>query len=103
MPVDGALNAPAFTAEVTNTRSPWTMGDDQPRPGSSVTQATLSLADQVTGRAAVSATAVPPGPRNCGQSAAPSTDGAARATKKAMRKSGRVMGGRQCTAGLAIA
>src|SRR5689334_22763751 len=68
MPVEGALNAPALTAEVTNTRPPETIGEDQPRPGTSTDQATCSVADQRRGGAEPSAIPFPPGPRNCGQS-----------------------------------
>jgi hypothetical protein len=67
MPVEGALNAPAFTAVVTYTLSPQTMGDDQPRPGTSAVHATLSVADQRVGRLEESATPAPFVPRNCGQ------------------------------------
>lgn len=66
MPVDGALNAPGLMAEVTNTRSRHTMGDDQPRPGTSVDHATFRETDQVSGRDDASAIPDPAGPRNCG-------------------------------------
>ena len=62
MPVDGALNAPGLIAVVTNTRSRQTMGDDQPRPGRSTAQATLSAVDQRSGSVDSSATPAPPGP-----------------------------------------
>ena len=72
MPVDGALNAPGLTAVVTKTRSRQTMGDDQPRPGTSTAQATFSVVDQVLAAASIrSATPDPPGPRNCGHSSGP--------------------------------
>ena len=95
MPVDGALKAPLFTADVTNTRSRQTIGDDQPRPGTSATQATFSVVDHRMGRAAdVSATPFPPGPRNWGQlleSAAP--DGRAAAATAVSRTRGRYLMG----------
>src|SRR5215217_6645354 len=69
MPFDGALKAWLFTAEVTKTRSPHTIGDDQPRPGRSAVQATCSVVDQDTGSEASSAIPAPFGPRNCGQAA----------------------------------
>src|SRR5512139_3138744 len=71
MPVDGALNAPGEIAEVTNTRSPQTMGDDQPRPGTSMDQATLSVFDHRSGSDEPSATPAPCGPRNWGHSVGP--------------------------------
>ncbi len=49
MPVAGSLNPPAFTADVTYTREPQTMGEDQPRPGMGVIHAMLVVADQVMG------------------------------------------------------
>src|SRR4029450_7384299 len=67
MPADAALNALALTAVVRNTRSPQTIGDDQPRPGTSATHATFSVVENVTGSVESSATPAPPGPRNCGQ------------------------------------
>ena len=45
------------------------MGDDQPRPGICVFQATFSVADQRSGRLALVDNAREPGPRNCGQTA----------------------------------
>ena len=71
MPVEGALKAPGLTAVVTYTRSRQTMGDDQPRPGTSATQATLFLSDHCCGNLDSSATPAPPGPRNCGHSLGP--------------------------------
>src|SRR5215207_1835595 len=67
MPFPGALKALALTAEVTNTRSPQTIGDDQPRPGRSAVQATCSVVDHDTGSRASSAMPAAFGPRNCGQ------------------------------------
>src|SRR5690606_6915381 len=54
---------------VTNTRSPQTIGEDHPRPGISVTHATLSVEEKLRGRFAASATPDAPAPRNCGQCA----------------------------------
>src|SRR5215212_5120454 len=67
MPFEGALKVFVFTAEVTKTRSPHTIGDDQPRPGRSAVQATCSVVDHDTGSEASSAMPAPFGPRNCGQ------------------------------------
>ncbi len=64
MPVDPALNRPEFTAEVTNTRPRATIGDDQPRPGISATQATFSVVDHFVGKIEASATPAPWAPRN---------------------------------------
>ena len=66
-PFLGASSSPRLTAVVRNTRSPQTIGDDQPRPGTSVFQATFSVADQRSGRFGPLATPRAPGPRNCGQ------------------------------------
>src|SRR5688572_14584675 len=71
MPVDGALNVPGLTAEVRNTRSRQTIGDDHPRPGTSMLQATLVVVDQFCGSVEPSATPPPSGPRNRGQSPGP--------------------------------
>src|SRR5215207_8353293 len=43
------------------------MGDDHPRPGNSIFQATFSFVLQRSGRFGLSATPSAPGPRNCGQ------------------------------------
>src|SRR5688500_12447162 len=58
------------------------MGEDQPRPGTSIFQATFSFVLQRSGRPGLSATPIAPGPRNCGQfatgsaaSAAPASNG----------------------------
>src|SRR5260221_5612198 len=66
MPGDGCLNAPAPTADVTVTWSPHTIGEDQPRPGTSTFHATLIVVDHVVGSVAMADTARPDGPRNCG-------------------------------------
>src|SRR5688572_32142795 len=42
-------------------------GDDQPRPGTSMTHLTFSVIDQVSGRAGASATPLADGPRKPGQ------------------------------------
>src|SRR5262245_37652685 len=52
-------------------RFPQTIGDDHPRPAISAVQATLSVADHVSGRSFPSATPVPCGPRNMGQLSSP--------------------------------
>src|ERR1051325_458300 len=51
-----------------NTRSPETIGDDQPRPGTSIFHATFSFVLQCSGRFGLLATPRASGPRNCGQS-----------------------------------
>ena len=71
MPVDGALNVPGEIADVTYTRSRQTMGDDQPRPGTSIDHATFSVVDQRSGSDDSSAMPDPDGPRNCGHSEGP--------------------------------
>ena len=53
---------------VRKTRLPQTTGLDQPRPGTSVTHSTFSVALHVSGRSELSATAAfMVGPRKCGQ------------------------------------
>src|SRR6187549_3200950 len=66
MPLPGALKALVLTADVTKTRSPQMIGDDQPRPGRSAVHATCSVVDHDTGSVASSAMPAPLGPRNCG-------------------------------------
>src|SRR6185436_6848967 len=66
MPGDGCLKAPGLTAEVTITWSPQTIGDDQPRPGTSARHATLIVVDHFVGSVSIDETARPAGPRNCG-------------------------------------
>src|SRR5713101_679022 len=57
------------------TWSPQTIGEDQPRPGTSTFQATLIVVDHFVGSVAMAETARPDGPRNCGHVV--SGDGAA--------------------------
>src|SRR4051794_13538076 len=93
MPVEAALNAPLFTAEVTNTRSPETIGDDQPPPGSSATHATFSVVGRRAGRGGAWATPLPPGPRNCGQGPASAPrEGLTPAREAAAARAARVRG-----------
>src|SRR5437899_1528403 len=66
MPGDACLNAPALMAVVTNTWLSQTIGDDQPRPGTSVFHATFIVVDHVVGSVSIVETALPAGPRNCG-------------------------------------
>ena len=62
------MKAPSvLIAEVTKMVFPQTIGDDQPRPGISLTQETFSSRDQRVGGDLLEATAEPPEPRNCGQ------------------------------------
>src|SRR6185295_15985273 len=77
MPVDGCLNAPGLTVEVTITRSRHTIGDDQPRPGTSTFHATFFSADHRIGRLSISATPRPDAPRNRGQIVSAGAVGAA--------------------------
>src|SRR5262249_513323 len=58
---------------VKNTRLPQTMGDDHPRPGTSVFQATFSVADQCSGGWALASEAGCRHDRNCGTLADGST------------------------------
>ena len=51
-------------------RSPQTMGDDIPVPGSAVFHATLLSGPHVVGTPVSSEMPCPPGPRHCGQFAA---------------------------------
>src|SRR5918996_6315908 len=67
MPVDGCLNAPGLSVEVTITWSPHTIGEDQPRPGICVFHLTFSLVDHRNGSPSIADTPRPAGPRNCGQ------------------------------------
>src|SRR5687767_14259810 len=85
MPVDGALNVPGLTAEVTNTRSRHTIGDDHPRPGISTAHATFSDVDHFSGSDDWSATPAPPGPRNCGHSDGPAARAGAASDTNVMR------------------
>src|SRR4051795_12350125 len=66
MPGDACLKALALIAVVTKTRSPQTIGDDQPRPGTSAFHATLVVVDHVVGTLSIADTARPACPRNCG-------------------------------------
>ena len=90
MPVDGSLNPPSLTADVTNTRSPHTIGDDQPRPGTSTAHATFCVADHLTGNCAASATPAAFGPRNCGQSVGPIASGAPAIITRRVNRDNRV-------------
>src|SRR5215471_17583554 len=67
MPGDACLNAPGLIALVTKIWLPQTIGDDQPRPGTSAFHATLIVVDQVVGSVSIAEIARPAGPRNCGQ------------------------------------
>src|SRR5690348_8052422 len=66
-PFFAGSTSPELTTVVTNTRLLQTMGEDQPRPGTSTRHATFSLVLQCSGRFGLSATPSAPGPRNCGQ------------------------------------
>src|SRR3954470_20457395 len=66
MPGDACLNALALIAVVRNTWSPHTIGDDQPRPGTSAFHTTFVVVDHVVGSVSMAETARPACPRNCG-------------------------------------
>jgi len=55
------------TAVSTNTLSPQTIGEPEPRPGIGTFQRTLLVSLQVAGGSASGATPVASGPRHCGQ------------------------------------
>ena len=61
-------SSPSTAVDVsTKTWSPQTIGDAQPRPGTSTRQTTFSSGPQRSGRAGSSATTPAVSPRNCGQ------------------------------------
>src|SRR4051794_14207733 len=64
---------------VRNTRSPQTMGEDQPRPGTSAFQRTFLLVSQVTGKVLLSATPRCELPRKAGQCSSAPTGAGSRA------------------------
>src|ERR1700722_20389024 len=66
-PFLGASPPALLTTLVTKIRSPQTIGDDHPEPGTSTFQITFSVADHLSGSAGSSTTPVDPGPRNSGQ------------------------------------
>src|SRR3954466_9547956 len=66
MPGEACLKLPELTAVVTITWSPQTIGEDQPRPGTSALHPTLMVVDHLSGRLSIAETARPAGPRNCG-------------------------------------
>ena len=59
---------PSSVAVVSQMRSPWTTGDDQPFPGIATFQRTFLFSLHVNGSPVSSETPCPVGPRNCGQS-----------------------------------
>src|SRR5207302_9425018 len=65
------LDCLSATAVVTNTLSPQTTGDDQPKPGTATFQRIFLSADHSSGIGAPPETPAMAGPRNCGQSASP--------------------------------
>src|SRR3954454_8136458 len=67
MPGEACLKLPEVTAVVTIIWSPQTIGEDQPRPGTSARHPTLIVVDHLSGRPSIAETARPAGPRNCGQ------------------------------------
>src|SRR6187402_703659 len=73
MPGVGCLKGRLLIADVTNTVLPVTTGDDQPRPGTSITHLTLVVFDHRSARCAPMARPSMPGPRNPGHSGAGAT------------------------------
>ena|SRR6187399_2562899 len=69
MPGDGCLNGLPVMADVRNTVDPATIGEDQPRPGTSMAHFTCSVFDQVSGNFASGASPLMPGPRKPGHEA----------------------------------
>ena len=67
-PLTGCGSSPALTAVVTNTCSPETIGELQPRPGMSMVQTTFSVSLQRSGRSGWSGATPASRPRNRGQS-----------------------------------
>src|SRR5688572_14137382 len=68
MPGLGSLNGRSLIADVTNTVLAATMGDDQPRPGTSTAHLTLTVFDHRSGSRASRARPSMPRPRNPGHS-----------------------------------
>src|SRR5262249_5934323 len=65
-----AFRTPAPICDVTNTRSPDTIGDDTPTPARFAFHARVSAALHCSGRLRSFVVPLPSGPRHCGQSAA---------------------------------
>src|SRR5262245_43046369 len=80
-PLRGGLVFWSLTTAVRKILSPQTIGDDQPRPGMPVFQATFLVVSQVSGRLEPLATA-PCAPRNCGQLSSACARGSAATRKK---------------------
>src|SRR5262249_19364262 len=83
--------APWSVAVVTKTRSPWTIGDERPSPGRAVFQATFSVALHRSGRSAPAYSPCPVGPRNRGQSPAPSAEGRGAISSRTHQRGSRVI------------
>src|SRR5262249_24078775 len=66
-PLRGSGSFELLTADVTKTRLPKTMGDDQPAPGMSAFQRTLVLASHLLGRVLPCPTPAAAPPRKAGQ------------------------------------
>src|SRR3982751_800605 len=67
VPTCGGFDLPSVVTVVMYTRSPVTMGDDQPRPGISNDPSTFSVLDQRSASFGCVPTGLDSGPRNCGQ------------------------------------
>src|SRR6187455_2585370 len=86
MPGVGCLKARLLIADVTNTVLPATIGDDQPRPGTSIAHFTFVVFDHRSGSRAPIARPSMPGPRKPGQSGGGATlTATVRATPMARR------------------
>ena len=69
VPICGDFDGPSVVADVMNTFSPVTIGDDHPRPGISTDHSTFSVFPYVSASRAFVLTGFEAGPRNCGQAA----------------------------------
>ena len=69
VPVCGGFDLPSVVTVVRYTRPPVTMGEDQPRPGTSRAHSTFSVFDQRSASRASAPTGFESGPRNWGQTA----------------------------------
>src|SRR6185436_4907571 len=93
MPGDACLNSFELIAVVTKTWLPQTIGDDQPRPGTSAFQATLIVVDHFVGSVSTADTARPWWPRNCGQVVSTGADGPGTSVVTASRSTSAVRTG----------
>src|ERR1051326_6573046 len=95
MPGDGCLKGLPLMADVRNRVLPATIGDDQPRPGTSMTHLTFFVFDHVSGSFASSASPLMSGPRNPGQAAGGAEERDTEAARAAaIARAGRRISGR---------